>query len=150
MLREYTRYSNNRGDITKIQKLLLRQSEIREKLNELLGKETRTAGEDTELRALTAEGTAIEPEIRAAMVADQAAESTMRPARPATCRMQKQGSGNGSPGTQGSASSSRGPSTGKGWKAARPKWPRRMAVRAWSRWRCSTWNGRRPAPLLRE
>ena len=60
--------------MTKSQKLLLRQSEIREKLNGLLAKETRTAAEDTELRALTAEGTAIEPEIRAAMVADQAAE----------------------------------------------------------------------------
>ena len=59
--------------MTKSQKLLLRQSEIREKLNGLLAKETRTAAEETELRALTTEGTAIEPEIRAAMVADQAA-----------------------------------------------------------------------------
>ena len=59
--------------MTKSQKLLLRQSEIREKLNTLLAKETRSDDENAELRALTTEGTAIEPEIRAAMVADQAA-----------------------------------------------------------------------------
>ena len=55
--------------MTALQKLQIRQSEIREKINTLLGLETRTEEQDGELVKLTAEGTKIEPEIRAAIVA---------------------------------------------------------------------------------
>ena len=55
--------------MTKLQKLQVRQSEIREKLNKLLGVDSRTKEQETELTKLTAEGVAIEPEIRAAIVA---------------------------------------------------------------------------------
>ena len=55
--------------MTILQKLQLRQSEIREKLNTLLGLETRTEEQGTELSKLTAEGQKIEPEIRAAIIA---------------------------------------------------------------------------------
>ena len=55
--------------MTILQKLQLRQSEIREKINELLGNDSRTEEQDGELSTLTAEGMAIEPEIRAAIVA---------------------------------------------------------------------------------
>ena len=64
--------------MTKLQELQIRQSEIREKLNNLLGKDTRTEAEDTELRELTAEGQKIEPEIRAAMIAEEDAERQRR------------------------------------------------------------------------
>ena len=52
--------------MTILQKLQLRQSEVREKLNTLLGLETRTEDQDKELTTLTAEGQKIEPELRAA------------------------------------------------------------------------------------
>ena len=55
--------------MTILQKLQLKQSEIREKLNSLLGLETRTEDQDKELTTLTAEGQKIEPEIRAAIIA---------------------------------------------------------------------------------
>ena len=42
--------------MTILQKLQLRQSEVREKLNTLLGLETRTEDQDKELTTLTAEG----------------------------------------------------------------------------------------------
>ena len=50
--------------MTILQKLQLRQSEVREKLNTLLGLETRTEEQDAELVTLTAEGQKIEPELR--------------------------------------------------------------------------------------
>ena len=56
--------------MTALQKLLVKQSSIREKINSLLGLETRTEDQDAELVQLTAEGVAIEPEIRAAIVAE--------------------------------------------------------------------------------
>ena len=56
--------------MTTLQKLQIRQSEIRESINSLLGLETRTEEQDAELVKLTSEGTAIEPEIRAAIVAE--------------------------------------------------------------------------------
>ena len=56
--------------MTVLQKLQIRQSEIRESINSLLGLETRTEEQDAELVKLTSEGTAIEPEIRAAIVAE--------------------------------------------------------------------------------
>ena len=62
--------------MTILQKLLLKQSATREKLNSLLSLETRTEDQDAELVTLTAEGTAIEPEIRAAIVAEGETEET--------------------------------------------------------------------------
>ena len=55
--------------MTTLQKLQLNQSEIREKLNVLLGNDSRSDAEQGELEKLTAEGQKIEPEIRAAIVA---------------------------------------------------------------------------------
>lgn len=64
--------------MTKLQKLQLEQSEKREQVNALLGKPAEGEGaltdaERTELGKLTARLQAIEPELRAAMVAEQAA-----------------------------------------------------------------------------
>ena len=56
--------------MTVLQKLQVKQSEIREKINTLLGLESRTQEQDADLVKLTGEGTAIEPEIRAAIVAE--------------------------------------------------------------------------------
>ena len=56
--------------MTALQKLQLRQSEVREKLNALLGKEERSEDETAELEKLTGEGQKLEPEIRAAIVAE--------------------------------------------------------------------------------
>ena len=55
--------------MTTLQRLQLRQSEIREKINTLLGLETRTEEQDGELVKLTGEGTALEVELRAAIIA---------------------------------------------------------------------------------
>ena len=55
--------------MTTLQKLQLNQSAIREKLNVLLGNDSRSDAEQGELEKLTAEGQKIEPEIRAAIVA---------------------------------------------------------------------------------
>ena len=56
--------------MTILQKLQLRQSEIRESINTLLGNDSRTEEQDAELVKLTGEGQKIEPEIRAALVAE--------------------------------------------------------------------------------
>ena len=56
--------------MTKAQELQVRQSEVRQKLNELLGVETRTAEQQTELETLTAEAQKLEPELRAALAAE--------------------------------------------------------------------------------
>lgn len=66
--------------MTKIHRLQLRQSEIREKLNALLAKETRTDAEDVELRDLTAEAQRLEPELRAALAAESITEREAREA----------------------------------------------------------------------
>ena len=55
--------------MTILQKLQVRQSEIRQSLNKLLGNDARTEAEQGELEKLTGEGQQIEPEIRAAIVA---------------------------------------------------------------------------------
>ena len=52
-----------------LQKLQVRQSEIREKINTLLGNDKRSEEQDAELVKLTTEGQKIEPEIRAAIIA---------------------------------------------------------------------------------
>ena len=51
-----------------LQKLQVRQSEIREKINTLLGNDKRSEEQDAELVKLTTEGQKIEPEIRAALI----------------------------------------------------------------------------------
>ena len=55
--------------MTILQGLQVKQSEVREKICKLLALETRTEEQDGELVRLTAEGQKIEPEIRAAIVA---------------------------------------------------------------------------------
>ena len=56
--------------MTTLQKLQVRQSEIRESINTLLGNDSRTDEQQAELEKLTGEGQKIEPEIRAAIVAE--------------------------------------------------------------------------------
>ena len=56
--------------MTNSQKLTIRLSEIREKLNELLGIDKRTDEQNTEMSALTAEAQKLEPELRAAIVVE--------------------------------------------------------------------------------
>ena len=56
--------------MTALQKLQVRQSEIRERLNALLAIEERSDEERGELETLTTEGQALEPSIRAAIVAN--------------------------------------------------------------------------------
>ena len=55
--------------MTILQKLQLKQSEIREKINELLGNDARTEDETAALEKLTGEGQGLEVELRAAIVA---------------------------------------------------------------------------------
>ena len=62
--------------MTKIQKIQLRQSEIRQKINDLLGVEDRTAEQTVELEGLTSEAQAIEVEFRAALVAEPPDDAT--------------------------------------------------------------------------
>ena len=60
--------------MTKVQKIQYRLSECRQKLNELLGIETRTDAQQAELETLTAEVAKLEPEYRAALAAEPPAE----------------------------------------------------------------------------
>ena len=62
--------------MTTLQRLQLRQSEIREKLNMLLGRDERSENETAELESLTGEGQALEVELRAALIAEPAAQET--------------------------------------------------------------------------
>ena len=62
--------------MTRSQKLTIRQSEIRQKLNELLGVEERSDDQQAELEALTAEAQKLEPELRAAIAAEPPVETT--------------------------------------------------------------------------
>ena len=55
--------------MTILQKLQVRQSEIRESINTLLGNDARTDDQQGELEKLTGEGQKLEPEIRAAIIA---------------------------------------------------------------------------------
>ena len=55
--------------MTILQKLQLRQSEIRQAINTLLGNDARTDEQQGELEKLTGEGQKIEPELRAALIA---------------------------------------------------------------------------------
>ena len=56
--------------MTTLQKLQVRQSEIRQKINEFLATHSRSETEQAELETLTTEGQKLEPEIRAAIVAE--------------------------------------------------------------------------------
>ena len=58
------------------QRILTRQSEIRQKLNELLGVDDRTDEQNAELATLTAEAQKLEPELRAAIAAEPPAVET--------------------------------------------------------------------------
>ena len=60
--------------MTQTQKVQLRQSEVRQKLNELLGVEERTAEQTAELGTLTAEAQSLEVEFRAAVAAEPPAD----------------------------------------------------------------------------
>ena len=76
--------------MTILQGLQVKQSTIRESINTLLGNDSRTEEQDGELVKLTADGTAIEPEIRAAIVASHPTRKkpswrvTRKPARACT------------------------------------------------------------------
>ena len=63
--------------MTILQKLQLRQSEIREEINTLLGNDARTDDQQGQLEKLTGEGQKLEPEIRAAIVASPDPEEVL-------------------------------------------------------------------------
>ena len=56
--------------MTPVQTIQIRLSECRQRINELLGVETRSADEQTEMETLTAEVSKREPELRAALAAE--------------------------------------------------------------------------------
>lgn len=62
--------------MTRSQKLTVRLSEIRQKLNELLGVEERTDGQNATMDQLMAEAVKLEPELRAAIVAEGEGQTT--------------------------------------------------------------------------
>ena len=66
--------------MTKLQEIQIRLSECRQRLNELLGVETRTDEQTTEMETLTTEVSAKEPELRAAIAAEPDAERLAREA----------------------------------------------------------------------
>ena len=70
-------FSDKGTNMTALQKKLLRQSEIRQAINSLLGNDDRTEEQDAEFVTLTDEGTSIEPEIRAAIVAEPDPQTTI-------------------------------------------------------------------------
>ena len=61
--------------MTKAQQIQVRLSECRQKLNELLGVETRSPEQQSELESLTGEVQKLEPEFRAAMAAETGKEN---------------------------------------------------------------------------
>ena len=63
--------------MTKSQKIQLRQSEIRQRLNDLLGNDARSEDEQAELEKLTGEAQTLETEFRAALVAEPDPEVTV-------------------------------------------------------------------------
>ena len=63
--------------MTILQGLQVKQSEVREKINALLGNESRTEDQDAELVNLTGDAQAIEPEIRAAIIASPDPQETV-------------------------------------------------------------------------
>ena len=69
--------------MTAAQKIMIRLSECRQRLNELLQVETRPAEEQTELKTLTAEASKREPELRAALASEIPPDETRRDGRDA-------------------------------------------------------------------
>ena len=65
--------------MTKAQTIQLRLSECRQKLNDLLQVETRSAEQQTEMETLTKEVSAKEPELRAAFAAEPDPETVVTP-----------------------------------------------------------------------
>ena len=65
--------------MTKKQQILVRQSEIRQKLNELLNADDRTDEQNAELDTLTGEMQKLEPELRAAIAAEPPSSTTVVP-----------------------------------------------------------------------
>ena len=65
--------------MTKSQRLHVRLSECRQKLNELLGVEARTDEQNAEMETLTAEVSKTEPELRAAIAAEPDPDATVIP-----------------------------------------------------------------------
>ena len=63
--------------MTTLQTLQLEQSEVRQKIGGLLNKKDRTDAESTELEQLTTRAQELEPEIRAAIVIDEAPETVV-------------------------------------------------------------------------
>ena len=63
--------------MTRSQKLTIRQSEIRQKLNELLAVDDRNDEQNAELESLTGEMQKLEPELRAAIAAEPPATETV-------------------------------------------------------------------------
>ena len=61
--------------MTQAQKLAVRLSEVREKLNQLSGKDELSEAEETEMRTLSAEYPALEARHRAAMIGESAEEA---------------------------------------------------------------------------
>ena len=61
--------------MTNAQKLALRLSEIRQKLNELSGKDELTEAEETDLRSLSTEYPKLEQRHRAALIAESVEEA---------------------------------------------------------------------------
>ena len=70
------------ASMSNAQKLALRLSEIRQKLNELSGKDELSEAEQTEMRSLTAEFPAVEERWRGATVAERTEEAAARGADP--------------------------------------------------------------------
>ena len=68
--------------MTKLSELQLRQSEIRERINALLNKESRTEEETAELREATDSAQQLELELRAAIVLEDEANKSARGASP--------------------------------------------------------------------
>ena len=72
--------------MTILQKLQLRQSEIRGTINSLLGTDSRSDEQQVELEKLTSEGTALEVELRAAIVAEPDPQEVVTPTGDAETR----------------------------------------------------------------
>ena len=74
--------------MTKKNQLLIEQSEIRQRLNALLGQETLDDGERTELETKTGRAQEVEVELRAAIIAEP--DATRRRGRPRSTRRQRE------------------------------------------------------------
>ena len=75
--------------MTNLQRVQLRQSELRQKINDLLGVEDRSDEQNNELADLTGKMTAVEVELRAALVADDT-ERTTKPTEDAEDRERRE------------------------------------------------------------